>query len=155
MPKYGPQTITDQHGNALAGVSVNVLNEAGTQQATIYSDRALSVEAENPVITDEYGNAEFWANPDSYMLKVTDDGRDLVSYIIELDDADAHTHNQFPTSTGLSEGLVPTTDGNGGWYYADGSGHEHDTQYVKGTVRLTVSATAPENPSVNDIWIEC
>lgn len=156
MPKYGPQTIQDQHGNALAGVTVTVLDEPGTSMATIYSDRDLTSVLTNPVVTDEYGNVEFWATPDSYTLKVTDEGRDLLSYVIELDDADAHVHTEYPSSDGLAAGLVVTTDGSGGWdYTVPGDNHHHDTKYVRGEVRLTVSPTAPSSPDVNDIWIEC
>ena len=32
--------------------------------------------------------------------------------------------------------------------------HDHDADYVQGTVKLTVASSAPGSPATNDVWID-
>lgn len=69
---FGPEGIEFPDGTHAKDTLVEVRSLGGTILITLYSDPSRGAIIANPVLTDEYGNLSFYANPGHYLLKVGD-----------------------------------------------------------------------------------
>lgn len=69
---FGPEGIEYPDGTHARVVPVEVRSLGGTILITLYSDPSRATTVSNPVLTDEYGNLSFYANPGRYLLKLGD-----------------------------------------------------------------------------------
>jgi hypothetical protein len=78
MP-YFRGVARDGLGNTVSGASVNVYAEGTTTDASIYTDAALSVTADNPITTNTDGVYEFWVASGIYDFQISASGLTTVN----------------------------------------------------------------------------
>ena len=69
--QFGPDAILGQNGAPFASGSVSVFLSDGVSIATLYTSSTKGASLSNPITTDSYGNATFWADPGVYVLSFT------------------------------------------------------------------------------------
>lgn len=68
---YGPQTVLGSNGVPFVNGPVYVYLSDGITAATLYTDQTMGTGAANPITTDNFGNAWFYAQPGVYILTAT------------------------------------------------------------------------------------
>lgn len=69
---FGPEGIEFPDGGHAKNTAVEVRSLGGTILITLYDDPYRNTIIDNPVLTDEFGNLSFYANPGRYLLKLGD-----------------------------------------------------------------------------------
>jgi hypothetical protein len=67
---WGPQPfLSGTTGRPLPSVTFTVYERDGSTVATLYTSRAKTATADNPTVTDIYGNGAFFADPGNYYVE--------------------------------------------------------------------------------------
>lgn len=69
--QWGPEALIYSTGGRIALTAVSVLKASDHSLAALYTDKTKAIEAENPTMTDSLGNLRFWANPDEYLIAIS------------------------------------------------------------------------------------
>jgi hypothetical protein len=83
------RTIVDDNGTIQPSASVEVRNEANSELAVVYSDRALTEPKTNPFSPDANGFVEFYAPRGEYRITATFGADSIVWRYVQLIDTEA------------------------------------------------------------------
>lgn len=90
--------------------TVTVYESDGETEATVYTDRTKSTEADNPVSPDASGNLEFFADPGTYVLSIAEGGTvqatDTVAVPVDLGDIPAEAILSITSATKAADETV-------------------------------------------------
>lgn len=68
--QWGPESLEYPDGTHAVNKAVRVYEEDGSTLASLYADREKAVAAVNPVLTNNFGNLIFWADPGNYFCEI-------------------------------------------------------------------------------------